>query len=189
LTGRKVHLAGYSQGGMFCYQAAAYRRAADLESVITFGSPVDAHGMIPYGLPEELTLGAVSLLADRVLGRAYLPAWASRTGFRLLDPAKSIRQRIDFVRQLHDRDALLPRERQRRFLQNDGWVAWPGPALAELMQQIVAHNRMLAGGFVIGDRSITLADMTCPLLCFVGDSGETAKPDGGAGRRQAAPRA
>ena len=26
ITGSDVHLAGYSQGGMFCYQAAAYRR-------------------------------------------------------------------------------------------------------------------------------------------------------------------
>src|SRR5690606_7199705 len=105
------------------------------------------------------------------------------------DPAKSIRQRIDFVRQLHDRDALLPRERQRRFLQQDGWVAWPGPALAELMQRIVSHNRMLAGGFVIGDRSITLADMTCPLLCFVGDSDEIANPTVVRAVRKAAPRA
>ncbi|HXO13946.1 MAG TPA: acyl-CoA synthetase, partial [Mycobacterium sp.] len=27
ITGRDVHLIGYSQGGMFCYQAAAYRRS------------------------------------------------------------------------------------------------------------------------------------------------------------------
>src|SRR5689334_23810195 len=40
-TGRGVHLAGYSQGGMFCFQTAAYRRGAGLKSVITFGSPVD----------------------------------------------------------------------------------------------------------------------------------------------------
>src|SRR3954463_13185989 len=26
-TGQSVHLAGYSQGGMFCYQAAAFRRS------------------------------------------------------------------------------------------------------------------------------------------------------------------
>ena len=38
-TGRKVHLAGYSQGGMFCYQTAAYRRSEGLASVITFGAP------------------------------------------------------------------------------------------------------------------------------------------------------
>ena len=27
VTGRDVHLSGYSQGGMFCYQTAAYRRS------------------------------------------------------------------------------------------------------------------------------------------------------------------
>jgi putative long chain acyl-CoA synthase len=41
-TGEVVHLGGYSQGGMFCYQAAAYRRNDGLGSLITFGSPVDA---------------------------------------------------------------------------------------------------------------------------------------------------
>ena len=34
-TGRDVHIAGYSQGGMFCYQAAAYLRGDGLASVIT----------------------------------------------------------------------------------------------------------------------------------------------------------
>jgi pimeloyl-ACP methyl ester carboxylesterase len=32
VTGRDVHLAGYSQGGMFAYQAAAYRRSKDLRA-------------------------------------------------------------------------------------------------------------------------------------------------------------
>src|SRR5690606_20344160 len=40
-TGRDVHLGGYSQGGMFCYQVAAYRRSRGIASLITFGSPVD----------------------------------------------------------------------------------------------------------------------------------------------------
>ena len=50
-TGRDVHLAGYSQGGMFCYQAAAYRRSEGLASLITFGSPVDTRLGMPFGLP------------------------------------------------------------------------------------------------------------------------------------------
>jgi putative long chain acyl-CoA synthase len=188
-TNREVHLAGYSQGGMFCYQAAAYRRSDGIGSVITFGSPVDTSGMIPFGLPEEAVTRGVGFLADRVLPRLSLPAWASRTGFRLLDPAKSLRQRVDFVRQLHDRDALLPRERQRRFLEADGWVAWPGPALAELMKQFVAQNRMLSGGFVIDGRMVTLADVSCPILCFVGDVDEIARPAVVRAVRSAAPRA
>src|SRR4029077_1521010 len=53
-TGRDVHLAGYSQGGMFCYQAAAYRRGEGIASVITFGSPVDTRVALPLGIPEEV---------------------------------------------------------------------------------------------------------------------------------------
>ena len=188
-TGQDVHLSGYSQGGMFCYQTAAYRRSQGLRSLITFGSPVDTRVAVPFGIPEQLAAGAAGLLADRVLGGWALPAWASRTGFRLLDPVKSLRSRIEFILQLHDREALLPRERQRRFLEADGWVAWPGPAMADFMRQFVAHNRMLEGGFVIEDRLVTLADIVSPILSVVGTVDEIAPAAGVRAIRQAAPRA
>jgi putative long chain acyl-CoA synthase len=175
LTGRDVHLGGYSQGGMFCYQTAAYRRSAGLASLITFGSPVDTRGAIPFGLPEEIVARAAGGLAGGIGGQA-LPAWMSRLGFRLMDPVKAARQQLDFVMALHDREALLPRERQRRFLQAEGWVAWPGPALAEFMRQFVVHNRMLIGGFQIEDRMVTLADIKLPVLTFVGTVDEIAPP-------------
>src|SRR2546430_2713811 len=113
LAGRDVHLGGYSQGGMFCYQAAAYRRGEGIDSVITFGSPVDTRHGMPFGLPERVASDAADLLADAFRGWA-LPAWASRTGFRLLDPVKTLRGQAEFIMQLHDREALLRRERQRR---------------------------------------------------------------------------
>ena len=91
--------------------------------------------------------------------------------------------------QLHDREALLPREGQRRFLEGDGWVAWPGPALAEFVGQFVAHNRMLEGGFVIDERLLTLADIRCPILSVVGTVDEIAPAPGVRAIRQAAPRA
>ena len=112
----------------------------------------------------------------------------SRTGFRLLDPAKTMRQRLDFVRQLHDREALLPRERQRRFLEAEGWVAWPGPALADVIRQFGVHNRLVSGGFVIEDRLVTLADMTSPILAFVGEIDEIAPAKSVRAARWAAPR-
>ncbi len=188
-TGLDVHLGGYSQGGMFCYQTAAYRRNEGLGSLITFGSPVDTRLAMPFGIPEEFAAGAAEFLADRVFGGMALPAWASRTGFRLLDPVKSIRSRIDFILRLHDREALLPREGQRRFLEADGWVAWPGPAMADFLRQFIAHNRMLEGGFVIEDRLVTLADIACPILSVVGTVDEIAPPPGVRAIRQAAPRA
>ena len=187
-TGRDVHLGGYSQGGMFCYQTAAYRRSAGLASLITFGSPVDTHGGMPFGLPEEL-VSRVAGLAAGPIRNVSLPAWAVRTGFQLLDPVKTARQRIDFLLQLHDRDALLPREGQRRFLDREGWVAYAGPAIADLLEQFVHHNRMLEGGFVIDGRLVTLADIDTPTLCFVGDVDEIARPATVRGILRAAPKA
>jgi putative long chain acyl-CoA synthase len=188
-TGRDVHLGGYSQGGMFCYQTAAYRRSEGLGSLITFGSPVDTRAAMPFGIPERVASAAADVLANSAFRRVALPAWASRTGFRLLDPAKSLRSRIEFILQLHDREALLPRERQRRFLEAEGWVAWPGPALADFLRQFIAHNRMLEGGFVIEDRLVTLADIACPILSFVGTVDEIAPAAGVRAISLAAPRA
>ncbi|HEX3827345.1 MAG TPA: AMP-binding protein [Sporichthyaceae bacterium] len=179
-TGTDVHLAGYSQGGMFAYQAAAYRRSVGLVSVITFGAPVDwratraSRAFGPFN--EDMVVDVMSVVADRVLVHLTVPAWANRLGFRLLDPVKSVRTRLAFLRQLHDRDALLPRERQRQFLDHTGYVAYPGPAIAELVKQFVAQNRMLAGGIAVGDVLASLADITCPVLAFVGTVDTIAPP-------------
>ena len=54
ITGQDVHLVGYSQGGMFCYQAAAYRRSKSIASIVTFGSPVDTLAALPMGLPPNI---------------------------------------------------------------------------------------------------------------------------------------
>ncbi|HEX7321565.1 MAG TPA: AMP-binding protein [Mycobacterium sp.] len=188
-TGRKVHLAGYSQGGMFCYETAAYRRSEGLASVITFGSSVDSLAGLPFGIPAALAGRGAQLIADHVFNRLFVSGWMARAGFQLLDPIKTVRARWDFLRQLHDREALLPREQQRRFLEVDGWVAWSGPAVAELLRQFVVHNRMMTGGAVIDGTLTTLAEITCPVLAFVGEIDDIGQPASVRGIRQAAPRA
>jgi len=188
-TGHKIHLAGYSQGGMFCYQTAAYRRSEGLASVITFGSAVDSLSGLPFGIPAALAGRGAQLVADHVFNRLSVSGWMARTGFQLLDPIKTVRARWDFLRQLHDREALLPREQQRRFLEVEGWVAWSGPAVAELLRQFVVHNRMMAGGVVIDDTLITLAEITCPVLAFIGEIDDIGQPASVRGIRRAAPRA
>ncbi|NED63312.1 hypothetical protein G3I15_20500, partial [Streptomyces sp. SID10244] len=95
------------------------------------------------GLPANLVVPGAELLADKVFNRLWVPGWMARAGFQLVDPVKTARSRVDFLRKLHDRDALLPREDQRRFIEAEGWVAWSGPAVAELLRQFVVHNRMM----------------------------------------------
>ncbi|MBX6766335.1 MAG: alpha/beta fold hydrolase, partial [Actinomadura rubrobrunea] len=188
-AGRDVHVAGYSQGGMFAYQAAAYRRSEGIASLVTFGGPADTSVGSPFGVPAWLAAESAGRLPEGLLGGFAVPGWVTRTGFQLLSPVKSVRSRIDFVLALHDRERLAPRERQRRFLEREGWVSWPGPALAEFVRQFVAHNRMLTGGFVIGDRVVTLADISCPVLAFVGEVDEIAPPAMVRAIGRAAPRA
>lgn len=185
-AGRDLHLAGYSQGGMFAYQTAAYRRSKGIASLITFGSPVDVLAGLPLGLPAGLVVPGAELLADRV-SHLWIPGWLARLGFQMLDPVKTARSRLDFLRQLHDRDALLPREDQRRFLESDGWVAWSGPAIAELLRQFVVHNRMVSGGFVVNGELVTLAEITCPVLAFVGEADDIGQPAAVRGIVRAAP--
>ncbi|MDN5722038.1 MAG: AMP-binding protein [Corynebacterium sp.] len=177
-TGRSVHLGGYSQGGMFCYQAAAYRRSQDLASIVTFGSPVDWHGNAPLGITEDVVVNVARFAAEYVFRDHSLPGWMASTGFRLLDPIKSARAQVDFLRQLHDREALLGHERQRRFLGGEGFVAWSGPAIVDMVEQVVIQNRMMVGGFVVGDHVVSLADITCPVLAVFGEVDEIGVPAG-----------
>lgn len=188
-TGSDVHLVGYSQGGMFCYQAAAYRRSKNIASIVAFGSPVDTLAALPMGIPANFAAPAANFMADHVFSRLDIPSWMARTGFQMMDPLKTAKARLDFVRQLHDREALLPREQQRRFLEREGWIAWSGPAISELLKQFIAHNRMMTGGFAINGQMVTLTDITCPVLAFVGEVDDIGQPASVRGIRRAAPNA
>lgn len=187
-TGKPVHLAGYSQGGMFCYQAAAYRRSKDVASITVFGSPVDMTAAPMFKIPQPL-VEAGAKLASGAVGRTAIPGWMTRTGFRALDPIGAVTGRISFLLALHDREALLPREGQRQFLMRDGWVAFPGPSLAYVLDQFVVHNRMLAGGFSVAGKAVSLADIDVPVLTLVGEVDEIAPAGTVRAIRRAAPRA
>ena len=192
LTGRDVHVAGYSQGGMFAYQAAAYLRSEGIASVITFGSPVDIHKNAPlFGsdVAGRFIRGVaplVELPLERIEG---LPGELTSFGFKMLTPRKELQQIADFIRNLHDRQALARRESRRKFLGGEGFVAWPGPALRKFFDDFIVHNRLVAGGLVVDGTTVTLGDITCPILCFVGLRDDFARPPSVRAIRDVAPRA
>ncbi|MCA9608533.1 MAG: alpha/beta fold hydrolase, partial [Myxococcales bacterium] len=179
-TGRDVHVAGYSQGGMFCYQAAAYRQSERVASVITFGSPVDIYRNLPVPVSEQVAekmIGGLRQVIERPLNELDgLPGFLTSFGFKMVSPKKEAQQLVEFVRKLHDRQALEKRESRRRFLGGEGFVAWPGPALRTFVDEFIVANRMASGGFVIDGRTVSLADVTCPILYFVGLRDDIARP-------------
>ncbi len=179
-TGEDVHLAGYSQGGMFCYQAAAYRRGEALASVITFGSPVDVRKVIPVPMPGDvatrLLAGAKRAVQKPLDDLTGLPGFLTGTGFKLLGAKKEVQQVVQFFGLLHDREALEKREPKRRFLNGEGFVAWPAPALRRFLDEVVVKNHMTTGGLVVDRKPVTLADIECPILYFIGGKDEIARP-------------
>lgn len=191
-TGRDVHLLGYSQGGMFCYQVAALRRAEGIASIVTFGSPVDIRRNLP-GIgtrAAERVIAAARRAIERPLQHIEgLPGFLTSTGFKLLSVRKEVQQLVEFVQKLHDRAALEKRESRRRFLAGEGFVAWPGPAFRTFVDEFIVHNRLASGGFVIDGRTVTLADVTCPILYFVGETDEIARAPSVRAIREAAPAA
>src|SRR5688572_14587538 len=189
-TGHDVHLAGYSQGGMFCYQAAAFRKSNGLASIITMGSPVDLHRHLKVGedISERIVSGVRAALSWPLARIEGLPSMFTSTGFKLLSARKEALQLVDFVRNLHDRQALEKREAKRLFLGGEGFVAWPGPAFRKFVDEVIVGNRMASGGIVIDGHTITLADVTCPILYFVGSRDEMGRPGSVRGIRRASPR-
>lgn len=189
-TDKDVHLAGYSQGGMFCYQAAAFRQSRGLASVITMGSPVDLHRTVKLGedTTERLVAGLRAALSWPLARIEGLPGFFTSTGFKLLSARKEAMQLVDFVKNLHDRSALEKREAKRLFLGGEGFVAWPGPAFRKFVDELIVGNRMQSGGFVIDGHSVTLADLTCPILYMVGSRDEMGRPAAVRGIRRASPK-
>ncbi len=185
--GKDVHIAGYSQGGLFCYMTAAMRKCEGVASVTAFGSPVDLSQNIPPLVPEELFTKTADFIINGFVRRRGLPAWLIGLGFQGLDPAATIRNRIQFLRQLHNREALLPREGQRRFIEGEGFVGYAGPAVAELVSMTLTANRLMSGGFDFLGQTVTLADITCPTLVFLSPADAIAPPAAVRAIRKAAP--
>ncbi len=212
-VGEAVHLIGYSQGGMFCYQAAAYRfsrfsqasqTAANdkagnaptpthIASVIAFGAPVDIRRNLPLPVHDTLVerlIGGLRRLIDRPLAALEaLPGTLSARGFKLLAPIGELRQLAMVLGRLDDEEALAKILPKRRFLGGEGFIAWPGPALRKFIDEFVVENRMKRGGFVIDGRSVALADIEAPILCVLGLTDDLAQPDAVRAIRGAAERA
>jgi len=178
-VGKNVHLAGYSQGGIFAYLTAAYRKSEGLSSVITFGSPVDIHKNLPNirnDVAQHIIQKGSKILTTPIKFLNGVSGAISSTGFKLLSAQKEVQQIFQFFSILHDRSALERREIQRRFLAGEGFVAWPGPALRKFVDDLVVNNRMVSGGMIINQRTASLSDIHIPILYFVGSRDTFGRP-------------
>lgn len=111
------------------------------------------------------------------------------SAFKLLYPGNGLKHLALFIGLLPDREALEAYVPKRRFLRGEGFIGWPGPAFLDFVEQVVAENRLRAGGLIIDHREVSLSDITCPVLYFYGRTDNLARPKAVKAIERAAPRA
>ena len=140
---RPVHLVGWSLGGIFALLTAADRPDLPIASLSVIGSPVDVK--------------KVPLMAPRPLVN-----WA----FTAASVQKVVTKPLAIMTHLDDTEFLAQIEAVGRF--TDNMIAYPGRSFGQLYHRFVKGNTLAQGTMDFADRSISLSQVTAPVLIFGG---------------------
>jgi poly[(R)-3-hydroxyalkanoate] polymerase subunit PhaC len=166
--GRPVHVVGWSLGGIFALLTAADRPDLPIASVTALGAPFDVK-LVPLVAPLRpllnLTEGRGMVTRTyQALGGAPTPfvRWA----FQLSSFQKLVTKPLAVATHLDDTDYLAQIEAVDRFTAN--MIAYPGRTFGQLYHRFVRGNALVSGSIELGDRTISVADITAPVLVFGG---------------------
>ena len=166
--GRPVHVVGWSLGGVFAMLAAAGDTDLPIGSITAFGAPFDVRE-VPLVAPLRPLLnltdgrGAITRLYQAAGGAPQpLVRWA----FQLSSFQKLVTKPIAIARNLDDADYLAQIEAVDRF--TDNMIAYPGRTFGQLYHRLLKGNALVDGTFDVDDRTLSVADITAPVLVFAG---------------------
>ncbi len=164
---RRVHVVGWSLGGIFAMLAAAAEQDLPIASLTILGSPVDVT-RVPLVAPLR---PLINITQGRAITRAYqamggAPQPLVRWAFQLSSFQKLVTRPLAVAQRLDDTDFLAQLEAVDRF--TDGMIAYPGRTFGQLYHRFVRANALVDGTFDLGDRTLRLADITAPVLVFGG---------------------
>lgn len=168
--GRPVHVVGWSLGGIFSLLTAADSPDLPIASISVVGSPFDV-SLVPLVAPIRpllnLTEGRGMITrAYQVMGGAPKPLvkWA----FQLSSFQKLVTKPIAVATHLDDTEWLAQIEAVDRFTAN--MIAYPGRTFGQLYHRFLKANALKSGSMELDDRTISVADITAPVLVFGGST-------------------
>jgi polyhydroxyalkanoate synthase len=166
--GRPVHVVGWSLGGVFALLAAAGDTDLPIASITALGSPFDVRE-VPLVAPLRPLLnltsgrGAITRLYQAAGGAPQpLVRWA----FQLSSFQKLVTKPLALARHLDDADYLAQIEAVDRF--SDNMIAYPGRTFGQLYHRLLKGNALVDGTFEVGERTLSVAAITAPVLVFAG---------------------
>jgi len=165
--GRPVHVVGWSLGGVFALLASG-DPDLPIASITALGSPFDVRE-VPLVAPLRPLLnftdgrGAITRLYQAAGGAPQpLVRWA----FQLSSFQKLVTKPLAIARNLDDADYLAQIEAVDRF--TDNMIAYPGRTFGQLYHRLLKGNALVDGTFEVGDRTLSVGDITAPVLVFAG---------------------
>ena len=166
--GRKVHVIGWSLGGIFSTLTAADRPDLPIGSLTVIGSPFDVT-LVPLIAPIRPLLnitegGGLVTLLYRAMGGAPKPL--VRRAFQLSSFHKLVTKPAAILSKLDDADFLAQIEAVDRFTKN--MIAYPGRTFGQIYHRFLKGNQLAGGVIELDDREIRLEDLKVPVLVFAG---------------------
>ena len=166
----KINLLGICQGGAFslCF-ASIYPQK--IRNLITMVTPVDFH--TPDNMLSSWTRSMdVDLFID-TLGN--VPADLMNWCYLTLKPVRLFQQKyIGLVDILDDKDEL------ENFLRMEKWIFdspdQAGEAFRQFVKEFYQGNKLVNGGLVIGDKPVSLKNITMPVLNIFAEQDHLVPP-------------
>lgn len=166
--GRPVHVVGWSLGGIFSLLTAADQPDLPIASLSVVGSPFDVK-LVPLVAPLRPLLNLTEGRGG--ITRAYqamggLPKPLVKWAFQLSSFQKIVTKPLAIATHLDDHDFLAQIEAVDRFTSN--MIAYPGRTFGQLYHRFVKGNALVTGAIELDDRTISVADISAPVLVFGG---------------------
>lgn len=166
---RPVQLVGWCLGGVLSAFTQAAHPELPIASIATVASPFDFREvkiLEPIRLMESVTRGAVTTTLVRVLGG--IPGEANKLIFKWLSPDKQLKKPITILKNLDNPETLAQIEAVDAMM--DAMEAYPGRSIAQIYHYFVRTNHLAHGTITLAeDRTITLSDVTVPVLNIAGE--------------------
>jgi polyhydroxyalkanoate synthase len=162
---------GYCLGGVLSLLFVAGHSELPVRNLAVQATPIDFRDFSP----------AVSLLQQ---GRLDIDEFIDDTGnvppslvfdsMRFTKPTSQLTVYADLWQHLHDDEFV------KSYQALMGWardhIPFPGAAYRQIADLFVMRNLLATGRVPLGDRTVDLADIACPVLNIVGDNDDVAPP-------------
>lgn len=176
-VGGRVHLVGDCQGGWLAViYAALYPES--VETLTIAGAPIDFHAGEPliHDWMQVLSPGR-DLAFYRAMVRSnngILPGELLLTGFIAMQPHVELDRQLQLLAHQHEPDHV---ERYRKF---DAWFHHcqpiPGAFYLWIVEHLFQNNELIAGTLRVGERTVDLGQISCPLHLLAGKTDHITPP-------------